>query len=192
MFLTKSIMKKYVIILMVSVLGALNLPLVRVLSISNRKNISEKIYSRDGAESGFVISYTHSVNKGRVHDFYLPQNNDEIELFMTEFVSYGAGIPEPYETKGAEFHKTEKGYIISNLNRTLNKLVMAVGVVAEHSVSFGKDAMEGMNFTSSNEFFLKNFFKPQTSLVFEVKRVSVLSYILTKKLKSTNDTNQYK
>ena len=173
------------IFLMVSVLLVLNLPLVRTLSISNRKNLSERIYSRSGADSGFVISYTHSVNKGRVHDFYLPAKNGGLELFMTEFVSYGAGIPEPGETEGAEFHSTDKGYVISNLHRQIPQLILAVGVVAEHSVSFGKDAMEGMNFNSENEFFLKNFFKPQTSLIFEVKRVSILNYFITKKMEAS-------
>ena len=64
---------------------------------------------------------------------------------------------------------------------------MAVGVVAEHSVSFGKDAMEGMTFNKQNEFFLKDFFKPQTSLVVEFKRVSILSCLITKKLEDKNE-----
>jgi hypothetical protein len=179
----KNLKVKKNIFLITAVLAlGLNLPSIRVLSISNRKNFSERIYSRSGAESGFVISYTHSVNKGRVHDFYLPATDSSLELFMTEFVSYGAGIPEPYETSGAEFHCTDKGYVISGLNRRLPNLVMAVGVIADHSVSFGKDAMEGMTFNEQNEFFLKDFFKPQTSLAFEIKRVSVLSYFISKKI----------
>lgn len=177
---------KKIIFLAVSALLVLNLPLVRVLSISNRKNISEKIYSRSGAKDGFAISYTHSVNKGRVHDFYVPVS-EELELFMTEFVSYGAGIPEPYETDGAEFHSTDNGYIIRGLKRRLPRLVMAVGVIAEHSVSFGKTAMEEMKFDGNNEFFLKEFFKPQTSLVFEIKKVSLLNYFITKKLEVRNE-----
>ncbi|MBQ4378150.1 MAG: DUF1850 domain-containing protein [Treponema sp.] len=173
---------KKLIFLTVLVLLALNLPLVRVLSISNQKNFSERIYSRQGAESGFAISYTHSVNKGRVHDFYIPAKNGVLELTMTEFVSYGAGIPEASETEGAKFTVTDKGYVISGLNRKLPSLLMAVGVVAEHSVAFGKDAMEGMIFNESNEFFLKNFFKPQTRLIIKITRVSVLQYLLSKKI----------
>lgn len=179
-------MKKLVFMAVLALL-VLNLPFVRVLSISNRKNFSERIYSLDGAKNGFVISYTHSVNKGRVHDFYRPLKNGGFELFMTEFVSYGAGIPEPYEISGAEFYATEKGYVISNLQRNLPNLSMAVGLVAEHSVSFGKTAMDGMNFTEQNEFLLKNFFKPRTNLVFEVRRVSVLSYLITKKIGDKNE-----
>ena len=126
---------------------------------------------------GFVISYTHSVNKGRVHDFYRCRADGELELYMTRFVSYGAGIPEPGETDGAKFRVTDDGFIIEDLHRLLPRLLMAVGVVAEHSVAIGSNGAIGA------EFFLKDFFKPQTSLMFEVKRVSLLSYLMAGKFK---------
>ena len=161
---------------MVSVLLVLNLPLVRTLSISNRKNLSERIYSRSGADSGFVISYTHSVNKGRVHDFYLPAKNGGLELFMTEFVSYGAGIPEPEETDGCTFIATDTGYVLDGLNKELNSFLLAVGVIAEHSITIG-----------GNEYFLKNFFPVQTSLIFSIRKVTVLDYLIKRKLGGKNE-----
>ncbi|MCR4823582.1 MAG: DUF1850 domain-containing protein [Treponema sp.] len=127
------------------------------------------------------------MNKGRVHDFYRLTSSGELELFMTEFVSYGAGIPEPEESLGARFYSTDTGYVIEDLNRVLPSLLMAVGLVAEHSIGLGKAVMEGMHFSEENEFFLKNFFKPQTSLVFEVQRVSILDYLRTKKVEKMNE-----
>ena len=162
-------MKKLLVFTVSAILLALNLPLVRALSISNRKNHSERIYSIKAVKEGFSENYTHSVNKGRVHDYYRILKSGQLELYKTRFVSYGAGIPEPYETQGADFLVTEDGYIIENLNRTLPQLVMAVGVIAEHSVTVGE-----------TEFFLKDFFKPQTSLIFQVKRLSLLQ-IITKR-----------
>jgi len=159
-------MKKLLFFTVSAILLALNLPLVRALSISNRKNHSERIYSIKAVKEGFSVNYTHSVNKGRVHDYYRILKSGQLELYKTRFVSYGAGIPEPYETQGADFLVTEDGYIIENLNRTLPQLVMAVGVIAEHSVTVGE-----------TEFFLKDFFKPQTSLIFEMKRLSLLQII---------------
>ena len=152
------------------------LPLFTVLSISNRKNPSEKIYFTDGKE--FVISYTHSVNKGRVHDFYQIEKNGNLTVKKTVFVSYGAGIPEPEETKGAVFEWTNDGYQISGLNRSVPQLLMAVGVIAEHSISF--DNLQ-------NELFLKDFFKPQTSVLFKVKKVSILDYFL----ENTNENRRH-
>lgn len=159
-------MKKLLVFTVSAILLALNLPLVRALSISNRKNHSERIYSIKAVKEGFSVNYTHSVNKGRVHDYYRILKSGQLELYKTRFVSYGAGIPEPYETQGADFLVTEDGYIIENLNRRLLRLVMAVGVIAEHSVTVGE-----------TEFFLKDFFKPQTSLIFEMKRLSLLQII---------------
>lgn len=153
-----------------------NLPLVRVLSVSNFRNPSEKLYSKSAVSHGFIISYTHSVNKGRVHDFYKIEKNGSLTVYKTVFVSYGAGIPESYETQGSRFQVTEDGYEISNLARTLPRFLMAVGVVAEHSIAPGK------TFSRENERFLKSYFKPQTSLVFEVKRVSILGYIFARKI----------
>ena len=159
-------MKKLLVFTVSAILLALNLPLVQALSISNRKNHSERIYSIKAVKEGFSVNYTHSVNKGRVHDYYRILKSGQLELYKTCFVSYGAGIPELYETQGADFLVTEDGYIIENLNRTLPQLVMAVGVIAEHSVTVGE-----------TEFFLKDFFKPQTSLIFEMKRLSLLQII---------------
>ncbi len=159
-------MKKLLVFTVSAILLALNLPLVRALSISNRKNHSERIYSIKAVKEGFSVNYTHSVNKGRVHDYYRILKSGQLELYKTLFLSYGAGIPEPYETQGADFLVTEDGYIIENLNRRLPQLVMAVGVIAEHSVTVGE-----------TEFFLKDFFKPQTSLIFEMKRLSLLQII---------------
>ncbi|WP_038073297.1 DUF1850 domain-containing protein [Treponema sp. C6A8] len=162
-------MKKLLFFTVPLILLAVNLPVVRALSISNRKNHSERIYTVKAVKDGFSVNYTHSVNKGRVHDFYRILDSGELELYKTRFVSYGAGIPEPYESEGAEFFVTEDGYIIENLGRKLPSLVMAVGVIAEHSVTVG-----------DTEFFLKDFFEPQTSLVFEVKRLSILKIISTR------------
>lgn len=147
------------------------LPIIPVLSISERKNSAHKVYSRQALQ-GFVISYTHSVNKGRVHDYYTCSRDGMLTVDKTIFVSYGAGIPEAEETPGAIFKVTDDGYEISGLHRSMQQLVMAVGVIAEHSIT-----------VDNREVFLKTLFVPQTSLVFKKENVSLLSYMATKKYK---------
>lgn len=161
-------MKKHLVCVAVALLAAaatLTVPCVRCVSVSNRKNPAERVLSR-AALGGFVISYTHSVNKGRVHDFY-DTDGGMLVLEKTAFVSYGAGIPEASETDGAQFSVTDDGYVITNLNRRLGRLVMAVGVIAEHSVTVG-----------DKEVLLKTLFAPQTSLLFEIKKVPLSAYLL--------------
>ena len=155
------------------VAAALFLPVLNVLSVSSRKYESRRFYSIDGYTKGFVISYTHSVNKGRVHDFYRHTPDKNLELYKTSFVSYGAGIPEPEETPGAVFTVTDNHYEISGINRVVPRLVMAVGLIAEHSITFD-EAFE----VNHKEFYLTDFFEPQTSIIFEYKRVSLITYIL--------------
>ena len=46
---------------------------------------------------------------------------------------------------------------------------MAVGVIAEHSITIG-----------NREFFLKDFFAPQTSVLIKVKKVPLLEYAVHK------------
>lgn len=147
-------------------------PFLTVLSVSSRKYKPLRFYSIQGYTKGFVISYTHSVNKGRVHDFYKPTQDKKLELYKTSFVSYGAGIPEPEETPGAVFTVTNDHYVISGLNRIVPRLVMAVGLIAEHSITFD-EAFE----VGQKEFYLTDFFDPQTSIIFEYKKVSFITYI---------------
>lgn len=147
-------------------------PVINVLSIRNRKVHPQRFYSIEGYSKGFVISYTHSVNKGRVHDFYKRTEEDKIELYKTSFVSYGAGIPEPEETPGAVFTVTGDSYVIENLNRIVPRLVMAVGLTANHSIVFDTTFTIGQK-----EFYLTDYFEPQTSIILEYKKVSLLMYL---------------
>ena len=159
------------LILLLAAGGFFLLPAVRVLSISGRKNPDKVFYSAAACKEGFIISYTHSVNKGRVHDYYRMLSNGTLELYQTQFVSYGAGIPEAEETPGAFFTVTEDGYFIENLNRIVPRLTMAVGIVANHSIAAGS------KMTFERERFLTDFFEPQTSIILEYKKVSLFDYL---------------
>ena len=161
-------------ILILAAGGFFFLPAVRVLSISGRKNPEQVFYSAAACKEGFIISYTHSVNKGRVHDYYRALPDGTLELYQTQFVSYGAGIPEPEETPGAVFTVTNDGYFISNLERKLPRLVMAVGIVANHSIAAGSEMR------TEKECFFTDFFVPQASIILEIKRISLIKYILHK------------
>ncbi|MDO4505452.1 MAG: DUF1850 domain-containing protein [Spirochaetales bacterium] len=139
-------------------------PAFPVLSISNRKNPSEKIHFENGAR-GFIISYTHSVNKGRVHDYYRREGKNLI-LYRTDFVSYGAGMPEIEETPGAVFYQAGETFTMEYERNVGTSFLLSVGVIAEHSITVGND-----------EFFLKDFFEPKTSLVLKIKRISLIELL---------------
>lgn len=175
---------KICLILLVIILLITAFHQVSVLSIYNRKNPSEKYYIKSDSLDRFEISYTHSVNKGRVYDEYLnydPNTGRSISGFVlnkTRFVSYGAGIPEPEETPGAVFSVTNEGYVISKLNRYVPKLTMAVGLIANHEITFW--VYKGIDPEPGHTYKLKDLFEPQTSIIFVKKRVTFFEYIIHK------------
>ena len=152
--------KKFLIIfVLILIIGGIFLaPVIPVLSITNRKNPNQKVYSVDGFKNGFIISYTHSVNKGRVKDYYTVNKDFSILCDKSVFISYGAGIPEPQDFPDAVFSVTSEGYTITNINRNLKQLTMAVGIIANHSITILNSNVVNSQteFSDSKEFFYTN------------------------------------
>ena len=145
------------------------MPLFQVLVIQqfNTNTKDKKYFSYKACKNGFSICYTHSVNKGRVKDFYKTSPNGELVLYQSNFVNYGAGISEPEEIANAEFKILEDGtFSLVGINRKLKSFLMAVGVVANHSIII-----------EEKEYFLNEYFKSQTRLKIFIKKVSLFEYL---------------
>ena len=185
-FLVPYLSKKILFIsIFILIFGAFFLvPVIPVLSITNRKAPNQKVYSIGGFKNGFIISYTHSVNKGRVKDYYTIKSDYTLLCDKSVFLSYGAGIPEPQDFPDAVFSVTSEGYTITNINRNLKKLTMAVGIIANHSITILNSNVVNSQteFSDSKEFFLTDFFEPQTSINLQIKRVSLIKYLTSKKI----------
>lgn len=143
-------------------------PYLRVLSISSRTDNSNKLYSRL-ALKGFDISYTHSVNRGRIVDHYLCLKNGMLDLDTTKFVSYGAGVMEPGDIVGTEFSITEDGFLIKGINRHIKELNMIVGLITDHRI-----------IVDGKELCLKDEFGVQNCVTLKVKHTALITYFLQK------------
>lgn len=137
----------------------LYVPVFYCLEVRDLDNPQKSVLFDCGPKKEFIISYTHSVNKGRVKDCYSISDDGDIRLNKTIFVSYGAGIPEPEDSQ--TFVITENGLEIQNINRNFKTFLMAVGVEAKHAIEIDDQI-----------YYLEKFFLPKTSLSFEYKRVS--------------------
>ena len=122
---------------------------------------NNKIFNIEKKE--FIISYTHSVNRGRVRDYYIIKSK-YIILSKTRFMSYGAGIPEP--EKRQKFRETEDYIEISDINRKIDNLYLFVGTIANHKIEIDEKKIE-----------LKEIFKPQENIKIEYKILSIFEYI---------------
>ncbi len=162
----------------VCVLLLLGYPVLQVLSIEPVDK-SGSIDTRNanrlfiyGLESGkeaqeFVISYTHSVNKGRVKDYYRFKKTGtelDLEMYKTQFLSYGAGMSDP---EGNEvFIQTDDYIEINNMSRVMSSLLMAVGYIADHRLEIG-DII----------YCLSDYFPPQQRIMIRFKKISVVEYL---------------
>ena len=146
-------MKKIIVLLALIII--LFIPIFPKLLINN------KIFNIEKKE--FIISYTHSVNRGRVRDYYIIKSK-YIILSKTRFISYGAGIPEP--EKRQKFRETEDYIEISDINRKIDNLYLFVGTIANHIIEIDGEKIE-----------LKKIFKPQESIKIEYKILSLFEYI---------------
>ncbi|TXJ35740.1 DUF1850 domain-containing protein [Brachyspira aalborgi] len=146
-------MKKIIVLLALIII--LFIPIFPKLLINN------KIFNIEKKE--FVISYTHSVNRGRVRDYYIIKSK-YIILSKTRFMSYGAGIPEP--EKRQKFRETEDYIEISDINRKIDNLYLFVGTIANHKIEIDEKKIE-----------LKEIFKPQENIKIEYKILSIFEYI---------------
>ena len=146
-------MKKIIVLLALIII--LFIPIFPKLLINN------KIFNIEKKE--FIISYTHSVNRGRVRDYYIIKSK-YIILSKTRFMSYGAGIPEP--EKRQKFTETEDYIEISEINRKIDNLYLFVGTIANHKIEIDEKKIE-----------LKEIFKPQENIKIEYKILSIFEYI---------------
>lgn len=111
----------------------------------------------------FEISYTHSVNKGRVTDLYTV-GPDGITLEATRFVSYGAGMNDP--GSGNTFTSVDGRFEIGNMQLHIPVLLLAVGVIADHELSY-----------AGRTRVLSDIWPPQTTLAISYRRASVFDYL---------------
>lgn len=146
-------MKKIIVLLALIII--LFIPIFPKLLINN------KIFNIEKKE--FIISYTHSVNRGRVRDYYIIKSK-YIILSKTRFMSYGAGIPEP--EKRQKFIETEDYIEISDINRKIDNLYLFVGTIANHKIEIDEKKIE-----------LKEIFKPQENIKIEYEILSIFEYI---------------
>lgn len=149
-------MKKIIISLIVIILS-----FILFIPIFPKLIINKKVFNIRSKE--FVISYIHSVNKGKVRDYYIIKNKNII-LSKTRFVSYGAGIPEP--ENGQKFIIMDDYAEISDINKKIDDLYLFVGTIANHKIEIDESEIE-----------LKKIFKPQTSIKIEYKILSLFEYI---------------
>ncbi len=108
-----------------------------------------------GEDHIFSISYTHSVNKSMVEEYYLLENGT-ITLIKSRYHHFGAGVATELREDEYLTYDDEGFMVINNMNLSIPQLVYKVGTVSDHILHIG-----------DKSWHLKDFAPELTSVIFE-------------------------
>lgn len=153
------------LIAVVVLLAAVNTPIIERFTITNGK--TGRIVFADKVENfeEFHTSFIHSVNKTPVDEYYRIVNGTFI-LEKAVFYSYGAGMPELGEYGSSMPRIIDDTVLIDNINKEFEKITIYAGVQANHTLN-----------TKNGEIAFLQLVEPQTPVIFEVRKVSVLTIL---------------
>jgi hypothetical protein len=121
-------MKRLTWILAISALGLLAAGWIpfHVLEV-NGAGGSDRVVFMKRVEPGdtFTLSFTHSVEKSGVTDYFRIDGDCRIILYQTEFGSLNTGLPAVV-AEGEVFERTGTGFRVSNLRRVLPEIWLQV------------------------------------------------------------------
>ena len=155
--------KKKIIAAVALVVAAVSL--VFFLQVQNKSSdiLTMKDYQTDqvylevplGEDHIFSISYTHSVNKSMVEEYYLLENGT-ITLIKARYHHFGAGVATELR-EGEYLTYDDEGFmVINNMHLSIPQLVYKVGTVSDHILHIG-----------DKSWHLKDYAPELTSVIFE-------------------------
>lgn len=155
--------KAIYLIISILLIALLVTPLLQRFTITDRK--SGSIVFQDNVEKykDFYISFTHSVNKTPVNEYY-SISEDKLILEKASFSSYGAGMPEAGEYGSGAPSIVDGMVQINNIHKVFKNFTYISGTYANHSLNI-----------DDNKIFFSKLVKPQTPVTFEVKRISIIT-----------------
>lgn len=158
----------FVLIVLIA-LVILFIPLIECFTISNG-NTGKIVFSGSiDNYANFHVSFTHSVNRTTVNEYYRIENQ-KFYAYKTTFYSFGAGMPDGSENPEVQMKFNDDGLVeIENINRELNEFTYMVGTYASHTFH-----------TENENFKLEKYVEPQEPALFKIRRVSIY-HILRRK-----------
>ena len=107
------------------------LPLWQCLVLTNLNNGQIRFAAPIADEEVFSVSFTHSVNKSDVEEFYQVRE-DAIFVTALHYSSFGAGMPQDPREEGATSVRWEDGKIIAEgYDLEIERLVFNVARIAD-------------------------------------------------------------
>lgn len=131
-----------------------------VLEVSRWDTQEVLLCTRMQAGEEFVLAFTHSVNRRPVYDT-LRAETDHLIIVGSRFDAFGAGMPETSTAEGT-LAVGKDGWLEWTVNRPVPQIVVRVGRVADHRLSF-----------KGCEIHLADLAPPGTPLRLRVRRAAL-------------------
>jgi len=116
---------------------AVSSPVVQYLVMTNA--YTGELYFKEPLEEDgiFSISYTHSVNKTNVEEFYQLDQDGTLYLFKALYRSFGAGVATEIEPGQTLVYDNAGNMIIEGIHYPIQNLVYKVGTVSDPLIHIG-------------------------------------------------------
>lgn len=106
----------------------------------------------------FSVSYTHSVNKSLVEEYYTITPKEGITLIKARYNNFGAGVATELSQDEYLSFDEDDYMVINNMSIPVPQLIYKVGTVSDHILHIG-----------DNSWHLKEYAPELTSVIFELK-----------------------
>lgn len=126
------------------------------LVMKNRQ--TGEIYLQEplGKEGTFSVSYTHSVNKSEVEEYYCWQNGS-LTLYKARYNNFGAGVATELNEGEVLYYDDEGFMVIDHMHIPVQQMSYRIGTISDHVLHIGEQ-----------NWHLKTLAPELTSVVFEV------------------------
>ncbi len=157
--------KAVCVFLIIALIAAGTVPIFERFTITDEKSGYVVFQDRVEKYRDFYTSFTHSVNRTPVNEYYRISGG-KLVLEKATFYSYGAGMPEVGEY-GSSVPTIIDGMVhIDNINKEFKRFTVFAGTYANHSLN-----------NNDSQILFSQFVEPQTPVTFEVKRVSLITVL---------------
>lgn len=153
------------IALIIIIIAAVNLPVFERFTITDGKSGNIVFQDRVEKYREFYVSFTHSVNRTPVNEYYRI-SRDGFILEKATFYSYGAGMPEVGEYGSGKPRIIDGMVHIENINKEFKKFTYFAGTYAKHSLNI-----------DDTRILFSQLVEPQTPVTFEVKKISIITLL---------------
>mgnify|MGYP000929340413 CR=1 FL=1 len=122
--------------------------------------IHREFYLQD---NNFKLSYTHSVHKSLVEEYFTVTDDNKILLQKNVFDSFGVGAPY---IENPDDLKIENGKFVLKMNRLFDEINMVISPIPKHKLTIGEKEIDIIDLLSEDTDSIKIYIIEKDVILF--------------------------